>query len=150
MKSFALTIVAAAFALCSFGWAGQGVFKTKDDEPKTELEGTWDLVAIEADGKELKLPKDGRMITTGNKFVLKAGDKTIIAGTFKLDPKKKPKAIDVTYTEGPDKGKSFKGIYEVDGDTVRFCRPLEPDGERPTEFKTKPGTGAATYKRAKK
>src|SRR5262245_10748785 len=35
MKKLALTIVAATFALCSFGWAGQGVFKTKDKEELT-------------------------------------------------------------------------------------------------------------------
>jgi uncharacterized protein (TIGR03067 family) len=119
---------------------------------KTELEGTWELVAIEADGKELKAPKDAQMVTTGNKFVLKTGDKVVIVGTFKVDASTKPKTIDVTYTEGPDKGKSFKGIYEVDGDTSRFCRPLNPEDARPTEFKTKAGGGVflATYKRAKK
>src|SRR5262245_7313436 len=73
-------------------------------DAKTELEGTWELVAMEADGKALKPPKDARMVTTGNKFVIKTGDKVVIVGTFKVDPSKKPKAIDVTYAEGPDKG----------------------------------------------
>lgn len=121
------------------------------DEAKSEFEGTWDLVSVERDGKEQLVQKGTQMVTTGNKFVLKAGDKIIVAGMFKFDASKKPKTVDVTYTEGPDKGKTLKGIYEVEGDTRRFCRAGTPEQERPTEFKTKAGTGglASVYKRAK-
>ena len=57
----------------------------------------------------------------------------------------------VNATEGPDKGKTFKGIYELDGDSSKFCRAGTPEQERPTEFKTKAGTGAlaSAYKRLK-
>ena len=54
MKKLALTIVAAAFALCSFGWAGQGVFKTKDDEPK----GPVTIIAIQRGGGFVDPAKD--------------------------------------------------------------------------------------------
>lgn len=121
------------------------------DDSKSEFEGTWDLVSVERDGKERPVEKGTQMVTTGNKFVVKAGDKVIVAGTFKFDASKKPKTVDVTYTEGPDKGKTIKGIYAVEGDTARFCRPGTAEQERPTEFKTKEGTGglASVYKRAK-
>src|SRR4051812_47592239 len=92
------------------------------EDAKSELEGTWDLVRVERDGKELKPQKDTQMVSTGNKFVVKAGDKIIAAGTSKLHTGTKPKSVDVTYTEGPDKGKTFKGIYAVEGETARFCR----------------------------
>src|SRR5437016_4035620 len=36
--------------------------------------------------------------------------------TFKLDPSKKPKAIDVDMD-----GKPGKGIYSLDGDTLKIC-----------------------------
>src|SRR4051794_31261715 len=85
-------------------------------DAKSELEGSWDLVRVERDGQELKPQKGTQMITTGNKFVLKVGDKIIVAGTTKRDAGKRPKAVDLTYTEGPDKGKTIKGIYEVEGD----------------------------------
>jgi uncharacterized protein (TIGR03067 family) len=115
------------------------------------LEGTWDLIYFERDGKEVKLQKDTQAINTGDKFVVKRGEEVIAAGTMKLDPSKKPKASETAYTEGMDKGKSFKGIYQIDADTVKFCRAGSPDDERPTEFKTKPGSGrfVAVYKRAK-
>jgi uncharacterized protein (TIGR03067 family) len=115
------------------------------------FQGTWDLVSFEREGKEVKPQNDTKAIITGHKTIIKVGDKVIAAGTFKLDPGKKPKAVDLTYTAGPDKGKTFKGIYQFDGDQVKFCRPGSPDDDRPTEFKTKVGSRAfvSVYKRAK-
>lgn len=121
------------------------------EDGKTELEGTWDLVSLERDGKEIKPQKDTKALFTGDKFVIQVGDKVIAGGTFKIDAGQKPKATDATYTEGQDKGKSFKGIYQIDGDTLKFCRAGSPNQERPTVFKTKAGTDgvASIYKRAK-
>jgi uncharacterized protein (TIGR03067 family) len=70
---------------------------------------------------------------------------------MKLDPSKKPKASETAYTQGPDQGKTFKGIYQFDGDTVKFCRAGSPDDATPTEFKTKAGSGRflAVYRRIK-
>src|SRR5260370_34576314 len=108
--------------------------QTNADEAKNELEGTWALVSVERDGRTLRPQTNLKMINTGDKFALKAGDDVIVAGTIKLDPTKKPKTIGTTYTDGPNKGQSLKGIYEVDGDTAKFCRAGEPDQDRPTEF----------------
>ncbi len=121
------------------------------EDGKTELEGTWDMVSLERDGKEVKPQKNTKAIFTGDKFVIQVGDKVIAGGTFKVDATQKPKATDAKYTEGPDKGKSFKGIYQIDDDTLKFCRAGSPDQKRPTEFKTKADTGAmaSVYKRAK-
>src|SRR5436305_1643584 len=110
-------------------------------DDKTELDGTWELVAFERDGKERTPGKDVRAVMAGNKFMVMAGDKVVAAGTTTSDPTKKPKVVDTTYTEGPDKGKTFKGIYQRDGDTLKFCRATAPDQPRPTEFKTSAETG---------
>ena len=37
----------------------------------------------------------------------------------KLDPSKKPKAIDITQLSG--KGETIPGIYSIDGDTLKIC-----------------------------
>ena len=47
--------------------------------------------------------------------------------------------MDITGTEGPNKGKTFQAIYELDGDTLKVCYDLSGKG-RPTEFKTAEGT----------
>lgn len=130
-----------------------GCNTTADDEKDDikELQGTWNLNYFERDGKEVKLQKDTQMINTDDKFVIKRGEQVIATGTMKLDPSKKPKESKTIYTDGPDKGKTFKGIYHIDGDTVKFCRAGSPDQERPTDFKSKPDSGqfVAMYRRSK-
>jgi hypothetical protein len=51
-----------------------------------------------------------------------------------------------------NKGKSFKSIYQLDGDILKFCRAGSPDQERPTEFKTTAEKGGfvSVFKRAKR
>jgi len=72
-------------------------------------------------------------------------------GTVKLDPTKKPKAIDITFTAGERKGQMVLGIYEIEGDTFRVCV-ARPGDERPAEFSAKAGSGRTlvAYQREKK
>lgn len=108
----------------------------EDKVPKRVLEGTWELVSLARDGKDVQVQKNTRLVVTGDTFVVMVGDRVISSGTNTLDPSKTPAAIDSTYTEGPDKGKSFKGIYKSHGEILTFCRAGSPDQARPTEFKT--------------
>ena len=72
-------------------------------------------------------------------------------GTVKLNPKALPKALDITGTDGPNKGKTILAIYELDSDTLRVCYDLSGKS-RPKEFKTKADTQLflVTYKREKR
>lgn len=146
MKSYVLILGGLALVALA---ASQ---KCTAGDAKSELEGIWNLVYFERDGKEVKLQSETQSIFTGDKFVVKRGDEVIAGGTFKLDPSKKPKTLDVTYSEGPDKGKSFKSIYQLEGDILKFCRAGSPDQGRPTDFRTKPDNGqfVSGYKKAKR
>src|ERR1700686_5211732 len=84
--------------------------ESEAEEAKNELEGTWVMVSVERDGRAIRPQTNLKMIYTADKFVLKSGDDVVVAGTIKLDPTKKPKTIDTTYTEGPNKGQTLKGI----------------------------------------
>ncbi len=134
----------------------------KDAEKKREAEkkevamfqGTWRTVSIENDG-ESAVPEDElkELVLTieGNKRTLKVGDAVRSVGTYRLDPAQKPKAIDITVSEGPLKDKTVRGIYEIDGETQKICLAL--DGEtRPKEFTSKPGSGhlLQVFRREKK
>src|SRR5437773_2528929 len=55
-------------------------------------------------------------------------------------PDKSPKEIDSLYTSGPASGKTVKGIYKIEGDTITYCW-AEPDKDRPKEFESKSGAG---------
>src|SRR5947208_6703922 len=109
-------------------------------EQKT-FEGNWKAVSITNDGKEVPKEEVEKVTLTvkGDKYVLKTGAETI-EGTHKLDPSKKPWAIDATRTTGPDKGKTIHGIYELTDDTYKVCF-AAPGKDRPTEFASKPGSG---------
>ena len=145
--------------LCTLGLSAFGGTGARaDDKAEVEKElkkfqGTWTFESVEAGGK--KLPADqfkGITVTfEGDKYAVKKGDEVVEAATQKLDPSKSPKAIDVTLTEGPNKGSVLLGIYEIDGDTLKVCFDLRGK-KRPTEFKSPAGseTFVNVHKRAKK
>jgi len=120
------------------------------DERKL-LQGTWLPTAAELNEKafdEATL-KTMKLVVEGDKYTVTVG-KSIDKGTTKIDPAAKPKTMDILGADGPNKGKTFLAIYELKGDTLRFCYYLTGK-VRPTEFKTKKGEKLflATYKRAK-
>ncbi len=118
-----------------------------------QLEGEWSMVSGEADG--FVMPAEA---VRGGKRVAKDGVTTVTMGgqlyfkaKFTIDPAKKPKTIDYAMTEGPTKGQTHLGIYELDGDTVKFCF-AAPGKERPTDFTAKTGSARtlSVWKRDKK
>ena len=144
MKQFTFLVLALAWFFVEIG-SFPAADAPKEDAVKKELarfDGTWGFVSIEVEGMKVpeeEVKKSGKLVIKGGKFTLKEGDSTY-EGTFKVDLSKKPKQIDVTFTEGPDKGKTFLGIYEVEGDTYKNCIGMAGK-DRPTEFTSKPGSG---------
>jgi uncharacterized protein (TIGR03067 family) len=72
-----------------------------------------------------------------------------------VDAAKKPKQIDFAVKEslgGKDDGKTAKGIYELDGDTLKWCTAGPGTDDRPGEFATAEGNDRlfVTLKREKK
>jgi uncharacterized protein (TIGR03067 family) len=61
-------------------------------------------------------------------------------GTIKLDTDKKPKQIDVTPADGPEKDKVLEGIYTLDKDELKICIAHQAGKERPKEFESKDGS----------
>jgi uncharacterized protein (TIGR03067 family) len=129
----------------------------KDDAIKKDraaLKGEWKVVSYELDGKkpvsDEQLDKVKVTIDESGKVTVQADGKTIIEGNTTIDPTKNPKTIDTTFTEGDLKGETALGIYEIKGDTYKYCR-AAPGKERPTEFSSKEGSGhtLVVYKRVK-
>jgi len=83
-------------------------------------------------------------------YLVTVGKEAPDEGKIKSDAAKKPKTMDIMGTKGPNMGKTFLTIYELNGDTLRLCYDLSGKG-RPTEFKTTPGSQLflVTYKREK-
>jgi uncharacterized protein (TIGR03067 family) len=132
-----------------------GLVLSADDPAQADrdkLQGTWAIVSLEVAGDEVpKEQLEGITLTIeGDKHTVKRGDDVLAERTCKLDPTKTPKQIDGKYVGGPNDGKATLGIYELNGDTLKYCFG-PPDGERPKDFSTKPDsdTRLATYKRQK-
>jgi RNA polymerase sigma factor (sigma-70 family) len=105
------------------------------------LQGTWQVVGREVEGRKVP-PNDlqgARIVVQGSTLTL-TGPGAVSRGTFTLDVASTPRALDVTFTEGPEKGTTWRGIYQIQGDTWTFCR--SPAGkDRPTAFLSKPASG---------
>src|SRR6516225_8893343 len=109
----------------------------KDDDT---LQGTWLPSTAEFGGKMFpdEIRKTIKLVIKDDKYTVTVG-KTVDQGTIKLNSSAKPKEMDITGTDGPNKGKTILAIYERDGDTVRICYDLSGKSH-PTEFKTKADT----------
>jgi uncharacterized protein (TIGR03067 family) len=128
----------------------------KDDAVKKDLaalEGEWTIVSAERDGMKLpdELLKNSKRTAKGNESSVIVGGQLFMKATVAVDPSKKPKTIDYDVTDGPNKGKKQFGIYEIDGDTVKFCF-AAPGNDRPTEFSSKERSNRilSVWKREKK
>ncbi len=108
---------------------------------------SWAVVTVEKDGKELtgekaEAFKKVKLTFKGDALTHSAAPDQV--AKFKLDPEKKPAALDLEVTE-PAKA-VFRYLYELDGDTLRLCSWSKAD-ERPKEFTSKGGQVVITYKR---
>jgi uncharacterized protein (TIGR03067 family) len=137
--------------------------KQEDEATKKELallQGSWAIVGKEYSGKkateeevaqlaEVTITVEGAKVEWSQNQEKK---EIISEATIKLDPKAKPKALDITFTSGRFKGDSVLAIYEVSGDALKVCYSTEDGKGRPTEFAGKADGKAIfmNYKRAKK
>jgi len=107
------------------------------------FQGTWQLVYAETDGKTTpgERIQAVRVEIKGNTHSVYFGDKQVVHDvSFTLDPTATPRTTDDTINDGPDKGKQFHGIYELEGDTLASCV-AKIGADRPKKFATTPGSG---------
>jgi uncharacterized protein (TIGR03067 family) len=114
--------------------AGFGLAQPSEVDVKKELklfQGKWKAIAATGFNGEALTDQDLQsttLVVEGDKFTMKTAEITI-EGTFKIDPTRKPKTIDVILKT--DKDNPLQGIYEQVGDTRKSCfseRAGRPDG----------------------
>lgn len=146
MFARALVVVAAGLTLA---------FDAKDDAIKADLkklEGAWSLVAASERGQDAPkeiVGKIGMHFTfAGSKITVKlAGRDKPEQGPVTIDPTKNPKEIEFKTGDTP-----LRGIYALDGDTLKMCLVKDKDSKRPTDFTTAQDNKQAVFvfKRDKK
>lgn len=116
------------------------------------LQGTWRGWVVEGRGErpdagpvnlEITVQKD---VIVAKRLGGMRKDDPLGEGTFRLTVADKDKRIDATRTTAPAKGRTYAGIYEIAGDTLKWCV-SNPNQERPTEMVTRRGQFLLILKR---
>jgi len=144
----AILIGLAAVAI-STAWAEDNEAVKKD---VAQLQGEWAMVSGSADGNAMPdaMRETAKRVCKGDETMVTIGTQLLMKAKFTIDPSSKPKSIDYQMIDGPTKGKKQLGIYEIEGDTAKFCFG-SPGSERPTDFTSTPGDGRtlSVWKRKK-
>ena len=115
----------------------------RSDDGGLRLQGSWTAIRAERDGKIIDDVVGHQLSFDGGRFQIQTKDgKSLYAGTVRVNPSAQPAAIDFEHTEGTDKGRTWKGIYALDGDRLTICdnAPTMEKG-RPSSFDAKAGSG---------
>jgi uncharacterized protein (TIGR03067 family) len=115
------------------------------DDAKSDLaklKGTW---VGELNGKTYIVNFNGDKFATIFEF---AEGTTTTSGTITIDPTKKPKHMDWKFADGTGRGEKLKGttaltVYQIDGDTFKFCASRKH--VRPEAFPDKEGVDEYIY-----
>jgi uncharacterized protein (TIGR03067 family) len=144
MRTHGLVLALVAGLLVAADKADKGGGK---QGPKA-IQGTWLIVSATEDGKTNDKAKDRKVVFEGKTMTVDTPGGQH-KGTFTVDPKKM--TFDISPSDGPQKGKIFKGIYELKGGQLKLCL-ARPDSDRPKEFKSEQGSGRilAVLKREEK
>jgi uncharacterized protein (TIGR03067 family) len=141
MRTRLAGLVLLGMALASGGLAAGGDAQAE----RKKFEGTWTVESVREVGKDVREEfKDTTFTFAGDKITIRKGGEGE-EGTFRIDPGKTPRQIDVIF-----EGKTVDGIYAFEGGKLKLCTAKK--GERPTEFKSAAGSKTALFvlKRVKK
>src|ERR1035441_1775623 len=83
------------------------------------LQGTWTIVHLEMDGRKMS-GGAARIVVRGNRFTTIAMG-AAYEGTVVVHQTTAPKSFELHFEQGPEKGNTNLGIYQLDGDTWRIC-----------------------------
>ena len=129
-----LLTVLSVLCWSPIGLAGSGDAKKDLDS----LQGTWEVTKATFEGKE-KGPATEvkKLVFKGTQIIHLGDDKSEEPLLVELDPKQKPRAIDLWKDFDGEKRGPIRGIYQVDGDSLKLCWSVKIDGPRPKDFAPK-------------
>ena len=125
-------LTTAVLAVSVAFWSASADDPTADE--MKNWEGEWREISFEYEGKKWAKGDAGfkaaPMIVKANELTMNGRRKT-----FKLNPAKSPKEIDLTSHDGVETGQIHLGIYKLEKNQLTICMPFFATGARPTEFK---------------
>jgi uncharacterized protein (TIGR03067 family) len=129
------------------------------DDDKASLQGAWKLESV----KWAEADKTSSIYLTSKSYLVVKADEMIAQDeedgkvketrySYTLDPKKRPAVYEQKALDGEGKGKTFSGIYAVEGDTLKMCSKGKglPEDFEITQGKDVKDKYLYVYKRIKK
>jgi uncharacterized protein (TIGR03067 family) len=121
--------------------------EVKDADPaaqaKGDLEGTWQAVSFEQDGRTPRDVNVKEVVATfeGDQYRFTTGMRVQGAGkgALAVHPDTDPKTFELTPDSGVFDGQAFRGVYRLDGDRLTLCFSWPPK-DRPTKFASPPNS----------
>jgi uncharacterized protein (TIGR03067 family) len=106
-----------------------------DEKDLKELEGTYSVTSLEKAGgpASKELTQKMKLMIKGDNLSILVGDEEKKA-KITADASKQPNNLDISPIEGPEKGKTFLGIYKTEKGELTIA--FSEKGARPKEFKT--------------
>jgi uncharacterized protein (TIGR03067 family) len=137
-----------SYILLALGFLmGSDDAKTSDQSKKDlkKMQGTWHATTVEVKGtpSDADALKKFELVVKNDSYTVKTGGKEHVSARLVLAAEKEPKEMDIVLDTDP----VYKGIYEIDGDTLKICLVLSSDDEskRPKEFKSAEDSNTALF-----
>src|SRR5262249_58587475 len=117
--SFVLLAGMAIAAICQGGTPAEDAVK----QEQQRFQGVWQVLGVEVGGEKRPAQEVAgwRLAIVADVMSARDGDRPLGESTYKLDVGRQPRAIDITYIRGPEKGRVLHGIYRLDGDRLSIC-----------------------------
>ena len=135
MKPGLVLLVACAVATFAAGKLRAADRDSDRDSELEKLQGEWVSVSYE----EARAPKDSRTLKLtfkGNKVIQVVDNKKAETDDCDLNVDEEPKWMDIVEREGTYVTSVNKGIYELQGDTLKICH---GGAIRPSKFEVRQG-----------
>ena len=131
-EGFALEVLTRGVPAAS---APQSETAASSSAPPSIFEGEWKLVSAVMDGKPMEesMVQWVKRVSIGDETTVYAGPQVMLKVKFTIDPSQSPKAVDYLGLAGNVKGKTQLGIYEFEGDMLKF-NVAAPGDPRPNKF----------------
>lgn len=115
-----------------------------DAAERQRLAGAWEGWVVEGDGSQpsQRRQRVNELVISPTQITAKDGRNISMgAGTYRLGSAGGAKTIDAVGTGGPTQGKTYLGIYKLEGNTLKWCSGNDRARTRPAEFRTNTGSG---------